>query len=161
MTELQEKFLYLAVIKKRKYDKIAEELKLDRKVFAPWWNELASERKILTEIRDKWQSKCNHLTFDDFKKWYNKTPKRCHYCKITENKLEKLWNKYPNLTKRKRGRKLEIERLKPSESYDNTLNLVFSCYWCNNAKTDTFNVDEFEDVGKVIEKIWQKRLNDI
>jgi len=62
------------------------------------------------------------------------------------------------LTTRKRGRDLEIERLKPKLNYDVIENLVFCCYWCNNAKTDTFTVKEFEEVGRVIKNIWKERL---
>jgi 5-methylcytosine-specific restriction endonuclease McrA len=56
---------------------------------------------------------------------------------------------------------LELERKKPNESYDNTDNLVLCCYWCNNAKTDEFTEEEFKEIGKVIGKIWQTRLQRI
>lgn len=80
------------------------------------------------------------------------------FCEVTEDDLSKLWQNFPDLTKRNRGRKLEIERLEPNLPYNITSNLVFSCYWCNNAKTDTFTKDEFLKVGKVIENIWKERL---
>lgn len=158
MTDIQIEFLRLAVIEKLQYEKIAIELGIDRKVFSHWWNELKTERERLTLIRDRWQSKCSELKFDLFRKWYEATPKECYYCKITENEISKLWERYPKLTKRSRGKKLEIERLEPNEPYINTKNLVFSCYWCNNAKTDTFTKDEFLKVSKVIEQIWKERL---
>jgi len=56
--------LRLAVIKKLKYDEVAVKLRLDRKVFALWWNELKTERKRLIEIGDKWQAKCPEVTFE-------------------------------------------------------------------------------------------------
>ncbi|KOH46766.1 hypothetical protein NC99_04170 [Sunxiuqinia dokdonensis] len=37
---------------------------------------------------------------------------------------------------------------------------MFSCYWCNNAKTDTFSSEEFKIIGKEIGKIWEKRLTE-
>ena len=158
MTKAQEEFLKLAVIKKRRYDEIAKELSLDRKVFAPWWDELKVERIRLTEIRNKWQAKCPDVDFITFKDWYEKIDKKCFYCHITENEIQRLWKKYPKLTKRNRGKKLEIERLKPNIPYNITSNLVFSCYWCNNAKTDTFSQSEFIEIGKVIKNIWMNRL---
>jgi len=33
-----------------------------------------------------------------------------------------------------------------------------SCYWCNNAKTDEFFVDEFKEIARGINYAWQKRL---
>lgn len=158
MTETQKEFLKLAVIEKLKYDEIAVKLGIERKNFAPWWDELKTERERLTEIRDKWQVKCPEIDFETFKNWYEKADKKCFYCNITEREIQGLWEKYPDLTKRNRGRKLEIERLEPNKSYRETSNLVFSCYWCNNAKTDTFTKDEFIEVGKVISKIWKERL---
>lgn len=158
MNDKQEQFLNLAVIQKLSYDQIAVQLSIERKEFAPWWNELRVERERLTEIRNKWQIKCKDIDFIDFELWHSRTPKKCHYCNITEDELAELWARHPNLTKRKRGKKLEIERLEPNEPYSNTKNLVFSCYWCNNAKTDTFTKDEFLKVGEVIEQIWKERL---
>ncbi len=158
MTETQREFLRLAVIEKLKYDKIAEKLGLDREIFAPWWDELKTERESLVEIRDKWQTKCPELDFEKFKNWYENADKKCFYCKITEQEIQTLWEKYTDLTKRNRGRKLEIERLEPNQPYGVISNLVFSCYWCNNAKTDTFTKEEFIEIGKVIENIWKNRL---
>jgi len=33
-----------------------------------------------------------------------------------------------------------------------------ACYWCNNAKTDEFDGDEFKEIGEAIKKVWKKRL---
>lgn len=33
-----------------------------------------------------------------------------------------------------------------------------SCYWCNNAKTDEFTFEEFEEIGKSFGLVWNKRL---
>jgi 5-methylcytosine-specific restriction endonuclease McrA len=158
MTEKQKEFLYLAVIKKLTYDEIQIKLGIDRSIFSPWWNELKEKREYLVQIRDLWHKKCPQIEFFDFKEWYESKERKCFYCNITEPEIEKLWEKYPDLTKRKRGKKLEIERLEPNLPYSITSNLVFSCYWCNNAKTDTFTKNEFSEIGKVIEQIWKKRL---
>jgi|SRR6478735_1852840 len=158
MTDKQIKFLRLAVIEGLPYDEIASKIGLDRKEFASWWEELKDERTRLTLIRDKWKIKCPELKFDEFENWHESAVKKCFYCHITEEDIEALWQKSPDLTKRNRGRKLEIERLEPNLAYSNMQNLVYSCYWCNNAKTDTFTKDEFIEVGKVFQKIWQNRL---
>ncbi|WP_425638808.1 hypothetical protein ACPUEN_04340 [Algoriphagus yeomjeoni] len=109
-------------------------------------------------MRDLWIKKCGDISYDEFEAAYlNNTP-HCHYCGITTEQIQQLWEMKPKLTKRGRGRKLELERLAPNEKYSNLGNLVFSCYWCNNAKTDTFTEEEFMKVGAVIKEIWEERL---
>ena len=140
------------------YSEIEIKLGLPKEVFAPWWFELKEEREYLSMIRKKWRIKCPEIDFQDFKEWFENAAKKCHYCGITENEIMVLMTKYPNLTKRNRGKKLEIERKEPDKPYSITKNLVFSCYWCNNAKTDTFTEDEFLLIGSKIREIWQARL---
>ena len=167
MTKDQEKFLELAVIKQYSYKQISEDNNLDRNSFTKWWEEFKEERLKLSEARKIWKKKCPETDFRDaeelkkfyaFKDWYEKKGKACYYCKITKEEMDKLWIKDPELTKRSRGKKLEIERKKPNDSYSDLDNLVWSCYWCNNAKTDTFTEDEFKKIGAVIEEIWNGRL---
>lgn len=158
MNDLQKKFLRLAVIEQLTYDQIETILSINRKTFSSWWNEFKEERLRLVEIRDLWKKKCPEINFDEFADWYNKATKKCFYCKIRPDEIDDLWKKYPKLTERNRGRKLEIERLKPESPYSDISNLVFSCYWCNNAKTDTFTAIEFKRVGDVFQEIWKKRL---
>ena len=159
MTEQQEEFLRLAVVNQLKYDDIERELGISRKTFAPWWNELKEEREYLSSIRKIWNDKCPEINFYEFKDWFEKADKKCFYCDITENEISELWEKYPNLTKRKRGKKLEIDRKEPNQPYSLINNLVYSCYWYNNAKTDTFTETEFARIGQVIKEIWKTRLN--
>ena len=84
--------------------------------------------------------------------------KKCCYCGITEKELEDLLDSKKIETKRGRGRKLELERKEANLSYDVLENIAFACYWCNNAKTDTFTYEEFIEVGIIISKIWRQRL---
>lgn len=164
MTKEQKEFLDLVIVEQRTYAEVEQFLKIERKEFSKWWEELKTEREKLSKIRQIWKKKFkaakskDYTSFYNFKRWYEKTNKACHYCKITKPQLDELWKKDSELTIRKRGRNLEIERLKPKSDYDEIDNLVFSCYWCNNAKTDTFTEEEFKELGKVIKKIWQKRL---
>lgn len=158
MTDKQTEFLRLAVVQGKKYDEIQEILEINRTEFASWWDELKTERETLTIIRDKWKAKCPELDFEIFENWFTNAERKCFYCEITEAEIEQLWKKYPEITKRNRGKSLEIERLEPNKEYSEIQNLVFSCYWCNNAKTDTFTKEEFKKVGTVIQNIWKERL---
>lgn len=158
MTEKQEKFLRLSVIEGMYYSDIEKELDVSRSVLTQWWDELKLERLRLTKIKNIWKAKAIEMTFDEFSNWYNKTKKKCHYCGLTDSEMKALWKKYPLLTKRTRGRVLEIDRKQPNGSYNEIYNLVFACYWCNNAKTDTFSEEEFKEIGKVIRTIWNSRL---
>lgn len=158
MEEKKRLFLHLAVIKKLTYSEIEKIIGVKRSCFSKWWEELKEERVYLTRIRNLWQNKCPLILFYDFKEWYEAIERKCYYCHITEDEINQLWEKHPSLTKRNRGLSLEIERLEPDLPYSITSNLVFSCYWCNNAKTDTFTKEEFSEIGKVIERIWKNRL---
>lgn len=92
--------------------------------------------------------------------WWENTPKICYYCSLPENALEELHKQPNHINKRypKRGKSLEIDRKRSHLSYSNIENLVLACYWCNNAKTDTFTEEEFSRIGEVIKGIWETRL---
>lgn len=92
--------------------------------------------------------------------WFDNTPKVCYYCSLPENTLEEIHNQIGHINKQypRRGRSLEIDRKQADLPYSNTQNLVLACYWCNNAKTDTFTATEFMLVGRVIKTIWETRL---
>jgi 5-methylcytosine-specific restriction endonuclease McrA len=115
-------------------------------------------------IKSLWQNKKITRPFEEFHKWHTSQEHKCHYCGITEAEIHKLFEAAERageapLTKRGRGRHLELERKEPNKSYDDLDNLTFACYWCNNAKTDTFTAAEFKKVGQVFAQIWQDRLN--
>jgi translation initiation factor 2 beta subunit (eIF-2beta)/eIF-5 len=160
MTEEQKKFIDLAVIQLKKYDEISEILGLDKSMFSKWWDELKEEREELSKIRNIWNRKFENTNFWDFHQWYINTEKKCKYCGITETEIKLLLDNKQIFTKRikTRGRTLEIDRKQSEEKYDNIENLTFCCYWCNNAKTDEFSLDEFIKVGKMFSEIWQERL---
>lgn len=94
--------------------------------------------------------------------WYINTPKVCHYCSLPENSLELLRSLPGHINKRypQRGKSLEIDRKQSDLPYTVIDNLVLACYWCNNAKTDTFSSDEFAQIGQVIRQIWKDRFAD-
>ena len=101
------------------------------------------------------------MPFSEFYTWYLSHEPKCYYCDITETQIKLLIDSERLTTKRlsTRGRKLELDRKEPNMEYDNFKNIVFACYWCNNAKTDTFTEEEFLEVGKVFKTIWKQRLN--
>ncbi len=159
MNKQQEEFLKLAVIELKKYREISSIMKVELKQLSAWWDELSVEREMLASQRKLWKSKCKSMGFWEFKSWYERAERKCHYCGITEPEIKALRDKNKIRTKRwtTRGRTLEIDRMAPEESYDNLENLVFCCYWCNNAKTDEFTPEEFRKVGEVIAGIWESR----
>lgn len=158
ISEQQRKFLHLALLEGKTYAQIEKILGIPRKEFAPWWEELKEERLKITQIRSIWKQKCHELTYEEFSTWYQQAEKRCFYCGLDDEKTSQLWERDPKLTKRTRGRALEIDRISPNKPYNDFDNLVFACYWCNNAKTDTFSGEEFKKVGEVFREIWEERL---
>ena len=157
-------YLYHAFILRQPKKVILDNSDLTEQEFKTWWENLKEERERLKPIRNFWiKKKCEGvLEFDLFEKHYLNTDSHCHYCKITQSELNKIWEieakKGEKLTKRGRGRKLELERITANATYDKLDNLVFACYWCNNAKTDTFTGEEFKKVGKVFREIWNESL---
>jgi len=58
-----------------------------------------------------------------------------------------------------RGSYMEVVRIELNKGYEEG-NLVLSCYWCNNAKTDEFTATEFKPIGELIGQTLKARLND-
>lgn len=111
-------------------------------------------------LKALWTKRKTVTPFSAFQSWLTSQDKKCFYCGITEEQIQKLLDRNLLTTKRlaTRGRKLELDRKQSELSYDNLDNIVLSCYWCNNAKTDTFTHEEFLEIGKAFSKIWQQRL---
>jgi hypothetical protein len=82
----------------------------------------------------------------------------CEYCHINLSQINKLIEEQGLFKKHiTRGWSLEIDRKEANLEYTKD-NCVTCCYWCNNAKTDEFNYDEFKKIGVEIQKIWNERL---
>jgi 5-methylcytosine-specific restriction endonuclease McrA len=121
--------------------------------------ELESHWRPIIKSFNKWKAKGIGGNFWDFNYWFITTKQCCHYCGITQQDLDRL-HSLGLINKRKtRGKTLEIDRKMPNEQYNNLTNLTYSCYWCNNAKTDTFTEEEFKTIGIAISQIWINRLN--
>ena len=89
-----------------------------------------------------------------FVDWYKKQPQKCSYCGTIREELEQiaeLVNQGKIINKRHdtRGLNLEVDRKDDNDGY-NYHNCCLACYWCNNAKTDTFDEKDFELIGKAI-----------
>ena len=161
MTDQQKEFLHLCIVEQTPYKTIAEKLNVPKTTLTTWYEELKDERLKIAEIRNLWTRKKIKLPFSDFYRWHLSHEKKCIYCEITEQEIKQLLESGQLTTKRiaTRGRKLELDRKQPDLLYDNFDNLAFACYWCNNAKTDTFTEEEFKQVGQVFKNIWKKRLS--
>jgi hypothetical protein len=94
----------------------------------------------------------------DFLNWFNIEVflKGCYYCGTTNETSFKLYemqrkNLRPDATRGgKRSKRLEIDRKNPILPYDDLSNLVWCCYWCNNAKSNFFTEKEFQPIAKAI-----------
>jgi len=130
------------------------------------YNEIQERKQFLLNKLKQMSEDDNIIQFTDghlyeLYLWWNDIPKQCHYCSLPDYLLETLRELPGHINKRypQRGRSLEIDRKISELPYTNINNLVLACYWCNNAKTDTFLYEEFIPIGHEIKKIWEKRLN--
>ena len=115
-------------------------------------------KELLQKLENEYIKNFSKLFSEsDFEELIKK--KKCYYCGITIDKLERLADKKKLFNKTNRGWTLEIDRIKPNFEYSND-NCVMACYWCNNAKTDEFDDEEFKAIGQEIAKIWEKRLEE-
>ena len=116
--------------------------------------------KAALEQDDEVEDITYEFIFSLYNWWTNADPV-CHYCGLPESALEQLHQQEGHINKRwpKRGKSLELDRKQSDLPYTEIDNLTLACYWCNNAKTDTFTYQEFRAIGKVINKIWAERLN--
>lgn len=101
-------------------------------------------------------------TFEDFNRWFNEDvfKKGCFYCGLTNDESSQLYNLRNHATRGgKRGKRLELDRKDPRRPYDELDNLVWCCYWCNNAKSNFFSEEEFIPIGNAIGKQLKEILN--
>lgn len=99
-----------------------------------------------------------NATFEEFKRWFSSSnfEKGCHYCGTTNERTFELYNRQRTKLRfdatrgGKRGKRLELDRKDPSLHYDNLNNIVWCCYWCNNAKSNFFTQEEFMPIANAI-----------
>ncbi|MEO9805007.1 MAG: hypothetical protein ABJF04_17245 [Reichenbachiella sp.] len=107
---------------------------------------------------------CRKHYVDHFEKQWSKKDHdelikhgQCYYCELTLEDFEQLYNQSKIHKKANRGFNLEIDRKSPNLEYSKD-NCVMACYWCNNAKTDEFEADEFKPIGLAIGKALKARV---
>jgi len=97
-----------------------------------------------------------------FKLWYKKQPKQCAYCGIKKEELDKIselvkHGKIINKRSKTRGNSFEVDRKNDKIGYT-AKNCCLACYWCNNAKTDTFSKKEFKLIGEAIGNALKRKI---
>lgn len=97
-----------------------------------------------------------YWTREDFISWYEDELKVCCYCGCTVDELQLFYDLNNSKRKITRGKSLEIER-KKDEPYSPD-NCKLSCYWCNNAKSDVFTFEEFQQIGESIGEVIKNRI---
>lgn len=158
LDKVEQGFIDIVYIQLKSFKQASELLMVDVSKIQQLNRDLDSIWRPITKVRDKWKSKRIDGNFWDFYNWVKTTKECCYYCGITQEELDEL-HRIGIINKRTtRGKTLEIDRKKPNENYSNLTNLTYSCYWCNNAKTDTFSEEEFKIIGSAISTIWKQRL---
>ena len=115
-------------------------------------------------VKEKLVEGFEAVTLEDFKLWFatSNYDKGCFYCNTTDDVSLLLYNdarngkRYDWTRGGKRGKRLELDRKDPSKKYDELSNLVWCCYWCNNAKTNFFTESDFEPIAQAIGEVLSK-----
>jgi hypothetical protein len=121
-------------------------------------------KKIFSQKKEKINKKgkitagFKKTSFNDFLNWYNQDifNEGCKYCGITNERSRELYEMQrnghrPDATRGgKRAKRLELDRVNPNLPYDDLNNIVWCCYWCNNAKSNFFTYSEFLPIARTI-----------
>jgi 2-hydroxy-3-keto-5-methylthiopentenyl-1-phosphate phosphatase len=125
-------------------------------------------KKVFTQKKEKFDKKTFKIAagfkstnFEQFNQWFKKEEFElgCHYCGTTNSQSIKLYNmqrsglRFDGTRGGKRGKRLELDRKDPSKSYDELDNMVWCCYWCNNAKSNFFSYEEFKPIAIAIGQV--------
>lgn len=167
-------FLVQHLTEGKAYQEISEEYRIPREQLSKWWDdgiEIRSEIKRANQLFNARVGKPEFSKFQDlgkrrFYEWFANQGKECAYCGIEEFKLQKLFDKESGslITKRGRGRTLELERRDSESNEYSPENCVLVCYVCNNHKSDLISEDEhLRYFAPVIRKYLEDkfdRLND-
>lgn len=94
------------------------------------------------------------MTLGEFAEWVRENERACEYCQIDEVSLPLLGMKTQVGLPLQR---LGVDRVRDGEGY-HTGNIVWCCFGCNKAKSNTFSHEEMLVVGRGIREAWEKRL---
>jgi hypothetical protein len=159
-SSLEMQFIDVFYIQQNNMSETSEALSMKIEKVRKMKNDMKNRIQEILKGRDKWTSKNIGGNFWDFYEWYVNADKKCYYCNVTQEDLDNL-HEIGIINKRQsRGKTLEIDRKIANEEYINIGNLTYSCYWCNNAKTDTFTEKEFLIIGKAVSEVWKNRLKE-
>lgn len=105
-------------------------------------------RRIFSILRTSAHKRNNlfSITEEVFTKWYEKQIKKCVYCNRTAEESKDFTY-----------RRLSIDRKDNNKGYELN-NLVLACYRCNVIKSNIFTYDEMLEIGKLLKKIFKKRV---
>lgn len=151
------------------FDKLKEfiksnQQKLKDKDLITKFNKLSETEKKELKLYDfKNIFKClflDQIPIEEFKNKFfpENNERKCKYCGVPENKLGLL-----NTVRSGRGNRLEYDRIISRDDNENKIaysldNIVLACYWCNNAKTDTFSPKDFKPIARGINQVWNEKL---
>jgi len=114
-------------------------------------------RALHQSIKSRSGDKYKFNGFKNFYNWYIKEEQVCCYCGITEQNLETIKNNGWG-TKRRRGSKLEVERVDTNSNDYSESNCALACYFCNNHKSDVITKDDFSTYFKEPMKLYLEKL---
>ena len=109
-----------------------------------------------------------YTKLEQFCQWYNQEVfnEGCKYCGLTNEGSLNLYQMQRNGQRHdatrggKRGKRLELDRRDPKLPYDDLHNIVWCCYWCNNAKSNFFSHIEFQPIAIAIGQVLRKIIID-
>jgi hypothetical protein len=151
------------IVKNKLLPKRIKKIIIDSKII------LDKETETIKKIRDLYYSKKKDKIeetwpLEDFVPWYIKEIKKneCHYCHTDQDKISECINQGILDSKRfgKRGKNLELERKNTSKNNNiyTRDNCELICYFCNNAKSDIFNENEFKTIAEEIGKVLAEKI---
>lgn len=132
----------------REVNKSTENFKSENKAFL---------KKYEVNYKTYFEDRMPFEKFDEF--WNPNNSRTCGYCGVSEGNIEELKKQKKIQTKRfySRGKTMEVDKIKADGEYE-VENIILACYWCNNAKTDEYNLTEFKEIAMGINAVWSKRL---
>jgi len=168
----KKEFLVQNLTEGKNYQQISDENSVSRPQLTKWWNEGLRIRKEIKRANQLFNARKGNIDFEKFEKlgkrafyeWYEQQPKRCTYCGIEEEKLQKIFNVENGIlhTKRNRGRVLELERKNAKNNEYSPENCAMSCYLCNNHKSDLISEkDHLKYFAKEIYKYLDDKYNEL
>ena len=144
------------IYKLEEVEKIGKKLpKLDLAMCENYDKTLRSANKLLNEARE------NGFGRQEFFKWYFAKDKKCYFCGFAEEDLCCYFDEgipEDSENKRNRGKILEIEKVKSTDTYRDG-NCELACYICNNAKSDFISAADFKKyIAPGITNFWNSKI---